>query len=78
MIVPRGAGGTHVYLLGWVEQGPDQALGKWLTWLCKEVEAAGVTHVHLLGCARSGLGSGEMVKAVAVGQTLGRRSQGKS
>lgn len=30
VIVPRGAGGTHVYLLGWVEQSPDQALGKWL------------------------------------------------
>ena len=40
--------------------------------------AAGVTHVHLVGCARSGLGSGERVKAVAMGQTLGRRSQGKS
>lgn len=34
---------------------------------------AGVTHVHPVGCARSGLGSGERVKAVAMEQTLGRR-----
>lgn len=27
-VVPGDAGGTHVYLLEWVEQG--QALGKWL------------------------------------------------
>lgn len=39
---------------------------------------AGVTHVHPVGCARSGLGSGERVKAVAMGQTLGRKSQGTS
>lgn len=37
---------------------------------------AGVTHVHLVGCERSRLGPGERVKAVATGQTLGRRSQG--
>lgn len=28
--VPGGAGGTHVYLQGRVEQGADRALGKWL------------------------------------------------
>lgn len=38
---------------------------------------AGVTHDHLVGCARSGSGSGETVKAVAKGQSLGRRSRAK-